>query len=216
MKSTLLFILLIALTGLTQGSVVLTSIPNPEGFVTQLSSAASPFRRRGLDLNQDGTEDFYFLAKGPLYMISLGMAATNRITGYGYGEGSLDLGGFATSVPPLSIIGAETLTGAEWWNDAYGATIVTGSEIEWGDPRFLFGLHYVGFEFRAGDLTHYGYVKFQGNDASVNILETAWKTEPRKSITIPEPAAGSCLAACAVMAGFRRRRSSGSAVPTRP
>lgn len=207
MKS-LLSILLMALTGLAEGSVVVTPIAYPDGFVTQLSSSASPFRRRGLDLNQDGTEDFAFTATGAFYGIELDMTATNRITGFGYGEASLELGGFASSMPPLSIIGAETLEGAEWWNDGYGALLIASFDGAENSSLFLFGEHYVGLEFKVGDLTHYGYVKFEGRLAAVNIWETAWETEPGQPITIPlpEPAAGSFLAACTALAGLRRRR----------
>lgn len=207
MKSPLLCLLLLfAASGLGQGAVLITPFTFPDGLVTPRSPLDSPFQRRGLDLNQDGTEDFRFIAEGPFFGVTFEMTITNRITGYGYGEGSLDLGGFATSMPPLSIIGAELPAGAEWWNDFYGALIISGNEGVSQPPGMLFGLHYVGLEFKAGALTHYGYVKFQGRSSAVDILETAWETEPGRSIIIPipEPTTGSCLIALAAIAFLRR------------
>ncbi len=206
MKISSLCILVLAMSGFAEAAVITTIIPDPEGLATYWSHAT---RRRGMDLNQDGTEDFHFVKDGPFYTMTLGMTDANRITGFGYGEGALDLGGFATSMPPLSVIGAETPQGAEWWNDAYGAAVVSGFVIGEGDYLpFLFGLHYVGLEFRIGEFTHYGYVKFEGTTGRINMLETAWETEPGQSITIPvpEPAVGTCLAACFAAAGWRRRR----------
>ncbi|MBI1178901.1 PEP-CTERM sorting domain-containing protein [bacterium] len=176
--------------------------------VLLISSGAESYTY-GIDMNEDGTEDFVFRAFN-----SFGVYSTTGGLTVGVPKGGFDLGNWSIPLSDGFSIGPILEDPLQWTAsqqgmfDWIGATLhirnTSGSSGYWNPPPGSLLIAYVGTEFMLADGAHYGWIRVQvagiGNGGIIK--DWAYNSIPGQPILagqVPEPSTWALITAGSVL-----------------
>ncbi len=212
MKNVILFLILPLLPALrAEATVVVTyrgDAPNMFGNGVHPTDV-------DFDINSDGVMDYRFI--GDYFVSAIQSYGTNRfISTLASG---LDIGGSVTAVSVGNIIGSDTSLLAGSWHihtDNGGGSMF---DLNFGPNSLQISDAFIGVEFAASDVIHYGWIQYVGYSHPEKGLgrylpggfidSWAWETRPGVPIVagaIPEPSTMTLVVVSALSLMQRRRK----------